>query len=381
MPGIRVTDPKPRSAVRCLKGVLKPAQCKLFGRECTPEHPVGRVDGVVGRVVRGLLQLRASQASWCRFKREGRRHGRAPPKIRFRDKQIEMAHGAGGKASRRLIEGLFAPMLFGASAEPLGDAAHVVPPTVTLTAPANGSLTNDTTPTITGTADNATGDSSTVTVKIYSGTSATGDAGADEDRHPLGHELQLLATAALAQGTYTAVATQTDTSSNTGTSNANTFTVDTTAPTATKFTATNTAGGPGRSSRRHADLHLLRGRHAGVGVDRLGAARAPPSTSSSRAAATTRSPCSTTADAASIKLGSVATNADYVTTTTTFNATIAMSSDGTSVIVTLGTPSNVSASASPGRNMSWTPSASVKDLGRQRGSATAYNETNSDVDF
>ena len=48
----------------------------------------------------------------------------ADSKIRFRDAQIEMAHGAGGKASRRLIEGLFAPILFGASTEPLGDAAH-----------------------------------------------------------------------------------------------------------------------------------------------------------------------------------------------------------------------------------------------------------------
>src|SRR5438270_98311 len=36
-----------------------------------------------------------------------------------------MAHGAGGKASRWLVEGLFAPLLFGASAEPLGDAAHL----------------------------------------------------------------------------------------------------------------------------------------------------------------------------------------------------------------------------------------------------------------
>src|SRR6202042_2583109 len=49
----------------------------------------------------------------------------ALPKIRFRDRQIEMAHGAGGKASRRLIEGLFAPILCGSSAEPLGDAAHI----------------------------------------------------------------------------------------------------------------------------------------------------------------------------------------------------------------------------------------------------------------
>src|ERR1700678_1554931 len=49
------------------------------------------------------------------------------PKARFREPQIEMAHGAGGKASRRLIEGLFAPLLFSPSsnAEPLGDAAHL----------------------------------------------------------------------------------------------------------------------------------------------------------------------------------------------------------------------------------------------------------------
>jgi hypothetical protein len=32
-------------------------------------------------------------------------------KISFRETQIEMAHGAGGKASRRLVEGLFAPLL------------------------------------------------------------------------------------------------------------------------------------------------------------------------------------------------------------------------------------------------------------------------------
>jgi hydrogenase expression/formation protein HypE len=46
-------------------------------------------------------------------------------KIRFKDKQVEMAHGAGGKASRRLVEGLFAPLLLSSSRDPLGDAAHV----------------------------------------------------------------------------------------------------------------------------------------------------------------------------------------------------------------------------------------------------------------
>jgi hydrogenase expression/formation protein HypE len=49
----------------------------------------------------------------------------AVPKLRFRDTQIEMAHGAGGKASRRLVDGLFMPLLGEPSAGPLGDAAHV----------------------------------------------------------------------------------------------------------------------------------------------------------------------------------------------------------------------------------------------------------------
>ncbi len=46
-------------------------------------------------------------------------------KFRFREPQIEMAHGAGGKASRRLVEGLFAPLLYGSSQGTLGDAAHI----------------------------------------------------------------------------------------------------------------------------------------------------------------------------------------------------------------------------------------------------------------
>jgi hydrogenase expression/formation protein HypE len=44
--------------------------------------------------------------------------------VRFRDPQIEMAHGAGGIASRRLVEGLFVP-LFGPANVQLGDGAIV----------------------------------------------------------------------------------------------------------------------------------------------------------------------------------------------------------------------------------------------------------------
>jgi hydrogenase expression/formation protein HypE len=50
---------------------------------------------------------------------------KAPAVVRFRDAQIEMSHGAGGKASRRLVEGLFAPLLFPGSREPLTDAARI----------------------------------------------------------------------------------------------------------------------------------------------------------------------------------------------------------------------------------------------------------------
>lgn len=49
----------------------------------------------------------------------------AAPQLRFQDKQIDMAHGAGGKASRRLVEGLFAPLLMPENRGPLNDAAHV----------------------------------------------------------------------------------------------------------------------------------------------------------------------------------------------------------------------------------------------------------------
>ena len=39
--GIRVTDPKGAQCGEVLKGVLSPHECKLFGKECTPEHPIG----------------------------------------------------------------------------------------------------------------------------------------------------------------------------------------------------------------------------------------------------------------------------------------------------------------------------------------------------
>jgi hydrogenase expression/formation protein HypE len=75
--------------------------------------------------MRSVLQLRTPQNGDGQHPEQDRLTNPAAPEapIRFREPQIEMAHGAGGKASRRLIEGLFAPLLFGTSPEPLTDAA------------------------------------------------------------------------------------------------------------------------------------------------------------------------------------------------------------------------------------------------------------------
>src|ERR1700726_1218567 len=79
--------------------------------------------------MRSILQLRVSKVAGNEYPLRGLKveapAARSPAVVRFRDPQIEMAHGAGGKASRRLVEGLFAPLLFGSLRGPLNDAAHV----------------------------------------------------------------------------------------------------------------------------------------------------------------------------------------------------------------------------------------------------------------
>jgi len=99
---------------------------------------------------------------------------------------------------------------------------------LTLRSPADGSSTNSMTPTLSGAAGNATGDSSTVTVRIHDDTAKGGT-----DHQTLNvtrSGATWSTTTKLAQGTYTAQATQTDAAGNVATSSANTFTVDTTAP-------------------------------------------------------------------------------------------------------------------------------------------------------
>jgi uncharacterized membrane protein len=116
-----------------------------------------------------------------------------------------------------------------------------VAPTVTLTTPANGSSTNNTTPTFSGAAGTASGDLTTITIKIYSGSTATGTPVQTLTTAAMTGSYSVAVSPALANGTFTAVASQSDSSGNTGQSTANTFTINTVAPTVTLTTPANSS--------------------------------------------------------------------------------------------------------------------------------------------
>jgi hypothetical protein len=256
-------------------------------------------------------------------------------------------------------------------------------PAVTLTIPADGSATNDTTPTLSGAAGNATGDSTTVTVKIYSGSSATGTA--LQTKTVTRSAATWTTTAStLAAGTYTAQATQTDTAGNTGTSSANTFTVDTTRPTVSGVSADNKTGGT--AGKIDAGDTVTFGFSETIDPASVLSGWDGTSTAVKLRFTNSTTDSFTVLDSnsqANVHLGTVATKGNYVTTTTTFSATMAMSADGTSVVVMLGTPSNVASTANTAKKMVWTFSTSIKDLAGNAitTSPSTWTETDSDRDF
>ena len=121
IPGVRVTDPRGAQCGEVLKGVLKPPQCKLFGTECNPEHPVGALmvssEGACAAYYRYTVACRRRRGLMTVIVQPTRKTPR------FADVQIEMAHGAGGTASRRLVEGLIAPYFANPILQAFTDAA------------------------------------------------------------------------------------------------------------------------------------------------------------------------------------------------------------------------------------------------------------------
>ena len=128
VPGVRVADPKACQCGEVLKGVIKPWECKVFGTACTPEHAIGTCMVSPRGRLRRLLQLRPLRARSGSLSdvaahapaREERILGiietARAKRPRFKDAAITMAHGAGGKATQTLIEGLFVPAYGGEAA-------------------------------------------------------------------------------------------------------------------------------------------------------------------------------------------------------------------------------------------------------------------------
>ena len=89
-------------------------------------------------------------------------------------------------------------------------AITATPPPVTLTSPANGSTISGARPTFAGAAGNAFGDTSQVTVRVYSGSSPAGTPVQTLTTTASGGGYSVVPTSALADGTYTAQAEQDD---------------------------------------------------------------------------------------------------------------------------------------------------------------------------
>ena len=92
------------------------------------------------------------------------------------------------------------------------------------------SPSKDATPSFTGGAGTAVGDASTVAVEVYEGSSISGSPVRTVDGAVSGSTWTAGPVASLADGTYTAQASQSDQAGNVGTSTAVTFTIDTTPP-------------------------------------------------------------------------------------------------------------------------------------------------------
>ncbi|MFL5896509.1 MAG: beta strand repeat-containing protein [Thermoleophilaceae bacterium] len=243
-----------------------------------------------------------------------------------------------------------------------------IAPTVTITAPTSGSRTNNPTPTISGTAGNATtpsADSTTVSINIYSGATATGIPVQTLSATRSGTSWSVGATT-LSEGTYTAQATQQDAAGNTGTSTAVTFTVDTTAPTASDFTTTNKTNATAGTLEKGDSFTLTFSEQMSPGSIQSGWTGSIQNVVVRLTDAASNDVLTVydITNATQVNLGSVALGGNYTSSSTTFglsNGPSTMLQSGAAITITLGGGAsgtlNVAASAPV-----WTPSTAATDL-------------------
>jgi hypothetical protein len=152
--------------------------------------------------------------------------------------------------------------------------------------------------------------------------------------------------------------------------------IDTTSPTATKVLAANKPGGTAGQIENGDTVTFtysepITAASVSTGWD---------GSSKSVQVTFTNSSNSDTFSVAGTKLGTVDTNGNYVSGTTTFASTMTRSADGASIVLTLGTPQNVRPAVS-GRNMSWSVAAGIADLAGNLSATATWNETGNTVDF
>jgi Bacterial Ig-like domain len=263
-------------------------------------------------------------------------------------------------------------------------ASDWVAPAVTLSTPADGAYVTTLTPSLSGAAGTATGDSSTVTVKIYAGTAATGTPVQTLTRTASAGAWSGTAASLTNGSTYTAQASQSDSAGNTGVSSPHTFTVDTTAPTATAIAAAN--GGTTAGKIETGDSVTFTYSEAISPATVLSAWSGSSTAVKFKVTDSSSNDSFTVLDSAggtTVHLGSVATAGNYVTTTATFAATMVRSADGKSVTVTLGAlqSGTIASSAVTGRNMTWTVNTTVKDLAGNAVTTTSVVQSGNGVDF
>jgi hypothetical protein len=266
-------------------------------------------------------------------------------------------------------------------------AADWVAPAVTLTAPADGSFTSVAAAPLSGAAGTAAGDSATVVARLYAGTAATGTPVQTLNATRSGATWSATA-AALADGTYTAQATQSDSGGNTGTSLPRTFTVDTQRPNPVTVGATDGGTTPGALGTGDTITFTY--------DDAIAPATVFPGWDGSavtvrvqftNAGNSDRFTVQTSAGASTINLDSgVTTYANLVTGTVNVAATMTRSADGRSFSIVLGAPGTTRVVQTPGtatRDMAWTVKAGPTD---RAGNAlvvpsSAVTETDTDLDF
>ncbi len=269
-------------------------------------------------------------------------------------------------------------------------------PVVTISSPTAGQLTIGRPP-ISGVAGIVTGDSATVTVRIYAGASTAGAlVQTVTATRSATTGAWTVTPATLASGTYTAQATQLDSAGTAGTSIAVTFTTDSVAPVAQSISAANGSGGgqvaghldSGDSltftfSEAIVPASVLAG-WSGLAPTAVHAKFISAGASDGLTLLNGSNTATLGIAGGSVTTSGIGLGADFVSATVNFGATMSLSADRRTLSITLGTPdvpAAIRAAITPARNMAWTRNTAVRDDAGNPVAAGTTTESDNDRDF